>query len=144
MAGKTDRLVALISIHPAYADAILDGTKRVEFRRSLYPHGARWVVIYATAPVKRIVGWFEIERIATGRPAVLWQTYRASGGVDAEAFDQYFDDCDLGTAIEVARPVRLDEPLRLDDVFPDGRPPQSFRYMPALAAEAVGVPVAPA
>ena len=141
MAGRTDRSVALLSIHPSHAEAILDGRKTVEFRRSSFPAAARFVVIYATAPVRRIIGWFEVEGIERGSPAALWRRHRDSGGIDDATFKRYFDACETGAAIQVQRATRLDEPVVLTEVSPDLRhPPQSFRYLDRAAADAIGLP----
>jgi predicted transcriptional regulator len=141
VAGPTDRSVALLSIHPRYADAILEGTKQVEFRRSSYPSAARFIVIYATAPVRRVIGWFEINGFSTGSPGDLWRRYGETSHVTGEAFLRYFQACEVGTAIQVGRAVRLPDPVSLDDVAPGLKAPQSYRYLLDHSATALGVPV---
>ncbi len=44
--------IALMSIHPQYANAIVEGTKRVEFRKRPLARNVTHVIVYATAPVK--------------------------------------------------------------------------------------------
>jgi predicted transcriptional regulator len=143
VAGPADRSVALLSIHPRYADAILDGSKRVEFRRSSYPAAARFIVIYSTAPVQRVIGWFEIDGFSTGSPGDLWRRYRDTGQVTDEAFLRYFDACPVGTAIQVGRAVRLTDPVTLDHLSPGLTAPQSYRYLRSESAIALGIPVGP-
>ena len=47
-----------MSIHPQYADAIVAGRKRAEFRKRPLAADIDVVLIYATAPVRAIIGWF--------------------------------------------------------------------------------------
>ncbi len=61
MASAAIGRVALFSIHPQYAEAILAGTKSVEFRRTPLADDVTHVVVYATAPTKMVVGIFEVD-----------------------------------------------------------------------------------
>jgi predicted transcriptional regulator len=69
--------VALLSIRPEYAEAILNGTKRVEFRRTRFSRDVSFIVIYATQPVGKVVGWFEVDGIETSTPGE-WRTLKSS------------------------------------------------------------------
>ena len=52
----------LLSIKPEFVEKIFAGTKKYEFRKSLFKKsGVKYVVIYASAPIKRVVGEFEID-----------------------------------------------------------------------------------
>ena len=54
----------LLSIKPEFAEKILDGTKKFEFRRRVHTRPeVKSVIIYATMPVGRVIGEFSIERI---------------------------------------------------------------------------------
>lgn len=128
MVDSTDRRVALLSIHPRFADAILSGDKRVEFRRRA-PSTLTHVIVYATAPVQQIVGWFRVGGVEAETPSILWERFGSVGGVAAAEFSSYYDDCELGTAIRVAQVTRLDRPLPIDAVGRGAKPPQSFRYV---------------
>lgn len=51
----------LLSIQPEYAEKILNGTKRFEYRKAVTRNeSVRTVVIYATMPVGKVVGEFEV------------------------------------------------------------------------------------
>ena len=58
MARTAHPQVALLSIHPVYAQGIIDGRKTVEFRRRAFGKSVTHVVVYATAPVRKVVGAF--------------------------------------------------------------------------------------
>ena len=128
MDDSTDRRVALLSIHPRFADAILSGEKQVEFRRRA-PSTLTHVIIYATAPVQRIVGWFRVGGVESEAPSVLWERFGRVGFLGAGEFARYYDACDIGAAIRVAEVSRLPQPLALDAVGVGVSPPQSFCYV---------------
>ncbi len=62
-----------MAIHPHYADAILDGRKKVEFRKRAVAEDVTTVLIYATAPVKKIIGQFEVAHTVVTTPSALWE-----------------------------------------------------------------------
>ena len=129
MAEATDPRVALFAIHPGYAEAILAGEKRVEFRRKGPAVPISHVVVYATAPVRKVVGWFAVGGVETGSPVALWDRFGRIGGVEQGAFDRYYVACDVGLAITVTNARALDEPLGLEELALGSRAPQSFRYV---------------
>lgn len=121
--------VALFSIHPDYANALLDGTKLVEFRRTALPADVARIVIYATLPVQRIVGYFDVAGVDQTPPGKAWKAYRAVGGIEKQAFDRYYEGAANAFVIQAHNPVRLHTPLRLSDLSDSLRPPQSFMYL---------------
>ncbi|WP_159281486.1 ASCH domain-containing protein [Rahnella variigena] len=120
----------LLSIKPEFAERILDGEKRFEFRKSIFrKENIDTVVIYATMPVGKVIGEFEIGEIISSEPCELWKTTKKYAGISRGFFDSYFSERDIGFAIGVKNPIRYDTPLHLDDYLPGATPPQSFRYV---------------
>jgi predicted transcriptional regulator len=120
-----------MSIKPHWADAIMAGTKRVEFRRSRLSRPISHVVVYATSPVQRVVGYFEVDTITRAEPLTLWSLFSAVGEIEFEAFMRYYDGAEDGTAIGVGDVFELAQPLELQAVLPAAVPPQSYRYADA-------------
>lgn len=118
-----------MSIHPEYANAIFDGRKGFEFRRVLFKEDVREVVVYATSPVSRVIGKFEIEDIYTDSPNELWEKTENLAGVTKEMFDNYFRDRAKAFAIKVLNPVRFSKSQPLSNYVPSNTPPQSFCYV---------------
>lgn len=59
----------LMPIKPKYANQILDGTKKFEYRKSkIRKETVRSVIIYATVPVKKVIGEAEIVDIIEDTP----------------------------------------------------------------------------
>ena len=129
MAATTHRTVALLAIHPCYAKAILAGTKRVEFRKTLFKREISHVVIYCTSPIMRVIGVFEVNRVRHANPSALWKQYQAVGGIERHAFAQYYGKSKLGVAVEVGRVWALSNPLELRDLALNLTPPQGYRYL---------------
>lgn len=119
----------LLSIKPEYADRIFAGEKLFEFRRVVPKQDVERVVVYASAPVQRIIGEFTVRRVVTTTPERLWRRTREHAGIAREAFMRYFEGCAEAHALEVAeaklyaRPI---DPRERDENF---RPPQSFVYL---------------
>ena len=123
--------VALISMHPEYADKILSGEKKLEFRRRWPTHSISTLFIYATAPVQRIVGFAKVARVTQGTPAQLWRlTKDIKGGITRRKLFTYLAGRKTGVAIELKKitlvPGGVDPRVCLGRGF---RPPQSFKYL---------------
>lgn len=119
----------LLSIKPEFVRRIFDGTKKFEYRRSIFKKTqVRSVVVYASAPVRRVVGEFEIESIIQDSPIELWKRTRSCAGIAKSRFLAYFTGKDIGYAIKIGRLVKYDCPMKLIDVN-GGTPPQSFIYL---------------
>ena len=119
--------IVLLSIKPEYAEKIFCGQKRFEFRRILFKDKTvRKVIVYASSPVCRVIGEFDIDEVLSMPMYALWRKTRQDAGVSWHIFSKYFRgkrDCH---AIKVANPIRYNEPVLLRDAVGLDRPPQSF------------------
>ena len=118
----------MLSIRPPFADAILAGEKRFEFRRSLFSRSVGIVVVYVTAPIKRVVAEFDIESVITADLADLWRRTRHHAGIDKEYFYEYFAGREAGHAIQIGAVRKYADPFCPLDRL-GCRPPQSFVYL---------------
>lgn len=121
--------VALLPIQPDYARAIIDGKKKVEFRRRKFRSPVEFIVIYATSPIRRIVAFFRVSHIIEGAPCQLWTRYKHVAGMREEEFRAYYSGAAQAVAIGIAEVVVLSEPLPLESVGDSLSPPQSFVYL---------------
>ena len=122
--------VVLLPIHPRFVNAIRRGTKKVELRRTRFARDVRWVVLYCTAPVQKVVGHFRVDGVHEGAPAELWDRFQDVSCLDRAEFMSYFRASRKGYAIGVADLSMYGEPLALGDLLPGSSPPQSFTYLP--------------
>lgn len=119
----------LLSIKPKYAEAIFNGSKKFEYRRIIFKNeNIKTVVVYASSPISKVIGEFEIERILTDKPRCLWENTKEYSGVTQEFFDDYFADKDLGYAIKIKKAVRYANERCLVKEY-NLKPPQSFLYL---------------
>ncbi|WP_429022078.1 ASCH domain-containing protein [Aeromonas veronii] len=120
----------LLSIKPEFANSILDGKKKFEFRKRIFKNkGVRTIIIYATQPVGRIIGEFEVGEIIESKPVDLWNSTKNHAGITKDFFESYFMGKNTGFAISVENPIRYDQPILLNDFLPGAIPPQSYRYV---------------
>lgn len=120
----------LLSIKPEFAEKILNGKKRFEFRKVLFKNpDVKTIVIYATMPVGKVVGEFDIDEILSEGPKKLWSLTSDFAGIPHIYFKEYFEGRTIGHAIKVTKVRRYRNPLSLDQVLPSGIAPQSFCYL---------------
>ena len=132
MDSTTNRNVALLSIHPEFVEKIFDGSKTIELRRTKL-RDVQHVVVYATSPVMKIVGHFDVEEIVEDTPNNLWRDYRATTGIDKKRFFQYYENRKLAVGIKIKQTHLLATPRKITFLSPDLTPPQSVRYLPFSA-----------
>jgi predicted transcriptional regulator len=119
----------LLSIKPSFALKIFDGTKRFEYRRSIFKRtDIKNVVVYASSPLKKILGEFEIDDILSGEPANLWCETHNYSGISEKKFFEYFSDTNRGYAIKIKNYQLYDKPQTIEDSL-GVSPPQSFMYL---------------
>lgn len=120
----------LMSIKPDYAHKILSGEKTAEFRKVCFGPNINKVYIYSSSPEKKIIGYFEIEKIERNSPTSLWQKYGDKGCIDSSLFYEYYKSVQKGTAICIKYAKRLRQEVRIDDVFDVKlRVPQNYIYI---------------
>lgn len=130
MASEPLAQIALLSIHPEYASAILEGKKKVEFRRKPFARPVDKILVYATSPVQALVGFFKVSGVFCASPEELWEEYGEIGCIEEASYLQYYAGCGSAVAIGVDAPVAFDQPIDLAVLGFGSTPPQSFRYVP--------------
>jgi Uncharacterized conserved protein len=119
----------LLSIKPEFVNKIFSGDKKYEYRKTIFKRkDINKVVVYATAPISRIVGEFEIESILFDDVNSLWEETKAHSGIDKEFFFEYFTEKEKGYAIKIKSYEKYQRSRELGDVY-YSVPPQSFAYI---------------
>ena len=119
----------LLSIKPEFADKIFGGTKKYEFRRSIFKKKeVKTIVVYASSPVQKIIGEFEIETIIKEELNRLWELTKDLSGISEDYFFEYFRNKEAGFAIKIKRTKKYNTPLSIKEDF-NATPPQSFMYL---------------
>ena len=126
---RASQRVALMAIHPEFAEAILAGSKKAEFRKRRLAPGVTTVWIYSTAPQQRVVGKFEIGRTVSDSPKRIWRDFGDVGSITKEAFFRYYGDSPVAVAFEIVQTERVEVPFALSAFDPPPSIPQSFVYL---------------
>jgi predicted transcriptional regulator len=118
----------LLSIKPEFAEKIFNGTKKYEFRRTVFKNlDIKTVIVYASSPVQRVIGEFEIDTIINEDLHQLWDRTKEHSGISENFFFEYFVNKEKGYAIKIKKAKRYAISLSLKDDF-NATPPQSFAY----------------
>lgn len=118
----------VLSIKPEFAFKIFDGTKKFEFRKSIFKNEKiKTIIVYASSPVQRVIGEFDIEEVLNHDLSTLWDLTQEFSGISEKFYYEYFTNKEQGFAIKIkkTRKYRTPKCLRADFNL---SPPQSFAY----------------
>lgn len=119
----------VLSIKPEFAYKIFDGSKKFEFRKSIFKNkNVKSIIVYASSPVQKVIGEFEIGKIYNDDLKTLWKLTRDSSGISEEYFYDYFSNKEKGFAIQVKNKKKYSKAKCLKSDF-NLNPPQSFAYV---------------
>lgn len=124
-----------LSVKPAFANKILEGTKTIELRR-IRPHvmPGQSVLIYSSSPEMSLIGRAVIESILCDTPTNLWNLVKAHAGISRKEYDAYFEGASKAIGLRLERTQRLGAPIPLRELraqWPWFQPPQSYRFVRA-------------
>ena len=120
----------LLSVKPFYANAILKGTKKYEFRRTIFKEkGIENIYIYCNSTTKKIIGSFKIDKIFEAAPLQLWAKFNKYGGIDKADFFKYFMGCKKSYCIKIKDVKKFRNPIDPYSYDKNFVAPQSFYYI---------------
>ena len=123
-------MIVLLSIKPEFANRIFEGTKKYEYRKVIFrERGVNRILLYASSPVKRIVGELEVSKVLADTPSALWHATWRHSGVDETFFFEYFSGRDKGYAIKIRQATPYKNPINPYKKIRGFRAPQSFAYL---------------
>jgi predicted transcriptional regulator len=125
--------VALLSVRPRFADALVDGTKTVEIRRrrALITDGAI-CLLYASSPVCAVIGAVRVDQTDVDTIERLWNRWGDKSALLRSEYDSYITGSAKPCAIVIGAAVRLDEPIPLPVLRQRQQnfvTPQSYRFL---------------
>lgn len=118
----------LLSIKPEYVDKIVAGKKKYEFRKFHCREDVDTIVIYATAPVKQVVGEVSIIAVIEDDVDEVWKKTTPEGGITKKAFKEYYKDKQSAIAYQLGKVTQYAEPMTLSEIGLS-YVPQSFAYI---------------
>lgn len=119
----------VLSIKPEFAFKIFDGSKKFEFRKAIFKNKeVKSIIVYASSPVQKVIGEFEIGKIFNNDLETLWKITHKYSGITENYFYEYFSEKENGYAIQVKKQKKYKTPKCLKKDF-NLAPPQSFAYL---------------
>lgn len=118
----------LLPIKPCYSQQILNGTKKVEYRKKLAKKAVDKILIYETSPTMKVVGEVDVVGILCYDPLTMWNETHYYGGIGKDDFFKYFSNCEDSYAYVLQHPVRYDSPESLRD-YGINYVPQNYVYI---------------
>ena len=118
----------LLSIKPQYVREILSGKKKYEFRKFRCRDEIDTTIIYATSPIKEVVGEVSLIQIIEGDVEHVWNQTSPYGGVLKEDYQEYYKARDVAIAYQLGEVTRYDKPKKLLD-YGLTYAPQSYAYI---------------
>jgi len=131
--SKTSQTVFL-PIKPKYAFSILEGKKKVEFRKVKFNKDVKYVIIYASSPYKKVIGYFKLKKIVSGNPRMIWEKYKDVGCIEKLDFFEYYKDQKIAYAIEINKVKKLKSHIEPSKAVKNFKIPQSFSYLDELTS----------
>lgn len=119
----------LLSIKPKYVERILEGTKKVEYRRVIPKcKDITHIIIYASGPICRVVAEVSISNILSDRPSILWEKTFEVGGISNDEYCSYFINREIAHAFIIGD-IKIFTPYRKLIDYGIKTPPQNFVYI---------------
>jgi len=121
-----------ISVKPEFAKKIIANEKKIELRK-VKPNVevGDYVIIYASSPIKSVIGFGVVQQIIETSPEQMWEKYSSVLGIDKIRFDEYFYKKERSIGIEI-KEIQQITPISLKSlrsVTPNFQPPQVYRYV---------------
>ncbi|EEA8818869.1 ASCH domain-containing protein [Campylobacter upsaliensis] len=120
---------ALLSIKPEFAEAIFSGKKKFEYRKVIFKEKVKYIQVYVTKPVGKIIGEFEVEEIVKDDPVKVWKKTGKHSGIKKSFYMQYFQNRQVAYAIKIKNINKYRKPLCPYDKYDNFIAPQSFKYL---------------
>jgi len=119
----------ILSIKPQFAEKIFEGSKQFEFRRTIFKNkDVKKIVVYASAPISKIVGEFEVNEVLNHEINFLWKETKEYSGISRQYYLDYFKGKESGYAIKIDNPKKYKNQKCIRKTY-GITPPQSFAYI---------------
>lgn len=121
-----------IAVKPEYANKLVSGQKDIELRKFMPRiQSGDYVIIYASAPLKSVIGFGKVKSIIECSPKEMWSKYSIRLGIARQDFDLYYVNHkkSIGIEFEMIKPITPIGLEALREVDSNFQPPQIYRYV---------------
>ena len=119
----------LISIHPEYVSSIISGKKRFEYRKVLPRRDISSLVLYCTAPVKKITAVVEVKKLLVESLSDVWDITSRGSGISHSFYLDYYSGRQNASAFVLGNVYQMESPMDLSDLPGRKTSPQLFYYL---------------
>lgn len=119
----------LLSVKPIFAQRIIGGSKKFEYRKRIFKDEVRYIYFYVSSPIKKVFGFSKYRGYIADDPLKMWQKTDSGSGLTKSEYFDYANNCVQIYAIHIIDFELFEPMLELQNVFPGVRPPQSFCYV---------------
>ena len=119
----------LISIHPEHVQEIIAGKKIVEYRKVRPRRDISFLVLYCTAPVKKITAVVEVNNCLVGSVEDVWNHTSHGAGIPQNVYLDYYEGKQNAIAFFLGEVYQMERPMGLSDLPGRKTSPQSFCYL---------------
>ncbi len=119
-----------LPIKPKFALAIHEGQKKVEFRKiNISKTLDKYCIVYASSPIKKIIGYFELENVEIDSPDIIWKKYEKVGAISKKEFKNYYYEDNFAVALKIKKYIPFKQGIDPKEILEDFSIPQSFCYL---------------
>ncbi|MDT4288837.1 ASCH domain-containing protein [Methylomonas sp. MO1] len=126
---KPTLAIAFYPIKPIYSSRILSGEKKYELRKRLPKNPFDYILIYATSPIGKVVGYAKVKMIHKNTVSDLWEMVSLHAGITKDDYINYFNNSEYAYAIELETVKRFTRPFDPKEINSFFSIPQSFCYI---------------
>ena len=101
----------LLPVKPIYANKILNGKKKYEYRKTKPKKDINKIIIYSTSPIKKIIGEVQVIKIIELPKEELWNLTKNSSGINKKDYDKYFEKQEKAVAYELGKVTSYEKDL---------------------------------
>lgn len=130
----------LLSVRPRFARALLAGSKTAEVRRRFPDQPASTeIFIYSSSPDRAVIGTVRLDEIDRPRTETVWGLYGGQIEIEEGPLIEYLQDVGSAAILRISMPKRWAREVPLEELRQriGVEPPQSFRYLDDIKAQAL-------
>lgn len=119
----------IISMAPKSAEALFDNPeKNVVFYKVTPANKVLRVIVYATAPVKKVVGEFDLQEIKIAATSTIWKNFSKASVISKKEYDSYYEGKEKAHAMISKKTYKYRNPKDLSD-YNMSKGPSGFQYL---------------
>lgn len=119
----------IISMAPKSAEALFDNPeKNVVFYKVTPANKVLRVIVYATAPVKKVVGEFDLQEIKIAATSTIWRNFSKASVISKKEYDAYYEGKDKAHAMISKKTYKYRNPKDLKE-YNMTKGPSGFQYL---------------